>query len=313
MLFMSKPLCILRLCGAARLDADLACNLPERLRMIIAETLADARAALESAHRSGRPIGFVPTMGALHDGHWSLVERARSECDAVAVSIFVNPLQFGPNEDFEKYPRSREADLAGCRERGVLVAFCPGREEMYPEKVLTSIRVDRLTDTLCGRFRPGHFDGVCTVVCKLFNIIQPDFAYFGEKDFQQLTVIRRMVSDLSMPVRVVGCPIVREPDGLALSSRNAYLSPEYRRRAIAIHEALEEAVRLAASGRRDAATIVERIRARIAEGGFDRIDYVSVVDGVTLEDRGSVAPGARICVAAYLGGTRLIDNVEITA
>ena len=279
--------------------------------MVVGETIAQARAFLDEARRSGKSIGFVATMGALHDGHWSLVDRALAESEVSVVSIFVNPLQFGAGEDLGKYPRMRQADLDGCQRRNVSLVFCPAVEEMYEHPVLTDVHVKRLSKPLCGPFRQGHFDGVCTVVCKLFNIIQPQLTYFGEKDYQQLIVVRRMVRDLSMPVEVVACPIVRESDGLALSSRNAYLSPEQRRQAPVIYAALADAVGSVAEEQRDATEITAQIRSRILRGGADAVDYVSVVDANTLEELRWIERRARMCAAARFGGTRLIDNVAV--
>ena len=277
--------------------------------MEVAETVAQVRNWLTPVRRAGRSVGFVPTMGALHDGHWSLVDRARRETDAVAVSIFVNPLQFGPREDFRQYPRPREADLAGCRSRGVGLVFYPAVVEMYPDPSRTRVQMEQLGAVLCGRSRPGHFDGVCTVVCKLFNIVQADKAYFGEKDYQQLVIIRQMVRDLNMPVEIVACPTVREADGLALSSRNTYLPADQRRRAVAISAALREAAAGVAAGERDASRVIAAISSRIQDAGAASVDYVSVVHPDTLEDLPVIGRPARICVAARFGTTRLIDNI----
>lgn len=279
--------------------------------LVLAETISDVRGCIHDARRRGASIGFVPTMGALHEGHWSLIERARGESDVTVVSIFVNPLQFSAGEDFDEYPRTRDADLAGCAERGVDIVFCPSIAEMYGQETLTGVHVRFLSEPLCGRFRPGHFDGVCTVVCKLFNVVAPDKAYFGEKDYQQLVVVRRMVQNLSIPVEVIACPTVRERDGLALSSRNANLSPATRARASVMYEALAEAARAVAEGERDAAALAEGVTARIEKGGAVAIDYVSVVDPETLEAMGRIDRPARICAAARFDHVRLIDNVFV--
>lgn len=275
------------------------------------------RTAVAAARSAGRRIHFVPTMGALHTGHVSLIEAAlrRSVPAAlrpfVVVSIFVNPTQFGPNEDFNRYPRDEASDLEICRQAGVDAVFLPTVADMYPAGAVTTVHVARLTDTLCGRWRPGHFDGVATVVAKLFNLAQPDAAYFGEKDAQQLAVIRRMVRDLDFPIEIVGCPTVREPDGLALSSRNRYLSPDERARARALSAALRRAAELVASGVRDAATIQRDMEAIIAAARPTQIDYISIVDAETLQPIERMAAPALAAVAVRFGQTRLIDNVTL--
>ncbi len=279
--------------------------------MKVAQRIADARAAIAQWRRTGLQIGCVPTMGALHDGHWSLIEQCVAETDACVVTVFVNPLQFGPEEDFERYPRAWDDDLAGCAERGVRLVFHPGAEEMYERGECTRVHVAGLSETLCGKYRPGHFDGVCTVVCKLFNIVEPDVAYFGEKDYQQLVVIRRIVEDLNMPVSVVGLPTIREPDGLAMSSRNDYLTTEARRQACVMHASLAAAAGRVAAGERDARSIEREIHANLEKGGAESIDYVSVVDPDTLQAVETIAGPARICLAAWFGGARLIDNVAV--
>jgi pantoate--beta-alanine ligase len=281
--------------------------------MQVLETIAQVREALGPVRRAGSRVGFVPTMGALHEGHWSLVERARQACDQVVVSIFVNPLQFGPNEDLAAYPRPLEHDLAGCACYGCDWVFTPAPGEMYPDDTLTRIVVHRLSEPLCGRTRIGHFEGVATVVCKLLNIVWPDVAFFGEKDFQQLVVIRRMVRDLNMPVEIVGCPTVREPDGLARSSRNAYLDPDQRRRAASISAALRQAVEAVRHGERDVRRLSAGVRQHLADAGPAQIEYVEVVDADTLEPLEMVERPARLCVAARFGPARLIDNVALDA
>ena len=269
-----------------------------------------ARAALSRAR--GDTIGFVPTMGSLHEGHLSLIRRARAENDSVIISIFVNPVQFDRNNDYQGYPRPLERDLAMASEEGVDVAFVPDVEQVYPEGYSTFIEVrGSLTDVLCGASRPGHFRGVTTVVTKLFNIIRPDRAYFGQKDLQQAAIIKRLVRDLDMGVEVVTLPTVREADGLALSSRNRHLSGEQRRTAVSIHRALTRATELLISGETDTAVIVCEVRGVLNEGGIARIDYVSVVDPETLEEVSEARPGAVVAVAAWVGDIRLIDNTAL--
>ncbi len=283
--------------------------------MKTAQTIDGVRKLLAEARQAGRSIGFVPTMGALHEGHWSLIDQARRECDDVVVSIFVNPLQFSPAEDFDRYPETLDADLAGCEERVADVVFCPSVREMYGEEagLLTRVHVSRLADRLCGQSRQNHFDGVCTVVAKLFGIVGPNRAFFGEKDFQQLLIVRQMVADLSIPVEIVACPTCREADGLAISSRNRFLSPEQRKAATSFYESLSGAVESVRAGRRDAAQLTASIRHQIETSGVDRIDYVEIVDATNLEPLPEIDKPARICVAAHFGETRLIDNVAVDA
>jgi pantoate--beta-alanine ligase len=250
-------------------------------------------------------------MGALHAGHRSLMSAARSRCDLLVVSIFVNPTQFSPGEDFEKYPRTLAADLEVCRREGVDVVFAPETAEMYPAGARTTVHVAGLTEPLCGRFRPGHFDGVATVVAKLFGIVAPDLAFFGEKDFQQLVIVRQMVRDLNMPVEIAGCPTVREADGLALSSRNTYLSPDERRQAASLYAAMTSAVAGARAGRHDCAALIEQMRRQILAAGPAAIDYISIVDPHDLSDLVTLDGPARICLAVRIGQTRLIDNLPL--
>jgi pantoate--beta-alanine ligase len=270
----------------------------------IAECRA-ARAALDA------DLGFVPTMGYLHEGHLALVRRARAESRSVAVSIFVNPTQFGPREDFARYPRDPARDLALLEKEGVDLVFMPEAAEMYPPGFDTWVEVGTITRRLEGRARPGHFRGVATVVCKLFNIVQPRRAYFGEKDAQQLRVVGKMVRDLNLPVEIVPVPTVREADGLALSSRNVYLSPQERQEALALSAALRLAQELVARGERRAAVIRARMRRRIRQEPDARIDYVSVADAETLEELTVVDRPALVSLAVRIGTTRLIDNVVI--
>lgn len=276
-------------------------------------TTRAARTWTDDARSTGQVIGLVPTMGALHDGHFALIERARRDCDRVVVSVFINPLQFSAGEDLDRYPRTTDDDLRACLERGVDMVFCPAAIEMYPTPITVSVAAGALADRLCGRDRPGHFDGVCTVVTKLFQIIPANRAYFGEKDFQQLVIIRRMVGDLNIPIDIVGCPTIRESDGLALSSRNRFLSQETRRQAACIYAALTDARQTIASGETDAAVIVARITDQLLSGGADRVDYVEMVDPQSLDALKRIDGIARICVAARFGGTRLIDNISVDA
>ncbi len=248
-------------------------------------------------------------MGALHEGHLSLVRAARASCDVVAASIFVNPTQFGPNEDLAKYPRSFERDRELLEREGVEVLFAPSVEEMYPAGAVTWVTVEGLSGKLDGRSRPGHFRGVTTVVAKLFHVIEPDAAFFGQKDAAQVAIIRRMVRDLNLPVEIVVCPIVREPDGLAMSSRNAYLDPEQRKRALLLHGSLLHVQRLVDAGEREAAKLVVAGREAFAAEGSVRLDYFELVDPDTLDPVEDVSGGALAAVAAFVGSTRLIDNI----
>lgn len=273
----------------------------------VARTVGDMRALVRSWRAEGHSVGLVPTMGYLHEGHLSLVELARAHATRVVASIFVNPTQFGPSEDLARYPRDEAGDLLKLAQAGTAAVFAPDPATMYPPSFETWVRLERLPEHLCGLSRPVHFRGVATVCTKLFNIVQPDVAVFGEKDFQQLQVLRRMVRDLDVPVRVLGAPIVREPDGLAMSSRNAYLSPDERRRALALVASLDLAERLVSDGERSAAAIVEAMTGRIAESG-GRIDYVRLVDPDTLDDAATLDAPVQATVAAFYGATRLIDN-----
>jgi len=267
------------------------------------------RAASRAARRAGKRLGFVPTMGALHEGHLSLVRAARAACDVVASSIFVNPTQFGPNEDLEKYPRSFERDRELLEREGVELLFAPTVEEMYPAGAITWVTVEGLSSKLDGRSRPGHFRGVTTVVAKLFHIVEPDAAFFGQKDAAQLAIIRRMVRDLNLPVEIVACPIVREPDGLAMSSRNAYLDPQQRQQALALHRSLEHVRRLVGAGELSAAKLVAAGCAEFAAESAVRVDYFEIVNPDTLDPVADVSDGALVAVAAFVGTTRLIDNI----
>ena len=281
--------------------------------MKICETIQEMQVASRAARLGGLRLGFVPTMGALHEGHLSLVRAAKAQCDAVAVSIFVNPLQFGPNEDLAKYPRTFERDCELLEKESVDLLFAPTVEEMYPAKAITYVTVEAMSERLCGRSRPGHFRGVTTVVAKLFHIIEPDLAFFGQKDAAQAAIIRRMVQDLNFAAEVVVCPIVRDVDGLALSSRNAYLSPEQRRSALVLHRALREVERQFECGERNAAKLIEDGRCVIAEQTAARLDYLEIVDPDTLEPVDQVVGAALVAVAAFVGTTRLVDNVVLLA
>jgi pantoate--beta-alanine ligase len=271
------------------------------------------RAASRAARRVGGRLGFVPTMGALHEGHRSLVRAARASSDVVAASIFVNPTQFGPNEDLAKYPRSFERDCELLEREGVELVFAPGVEEMYPPGAVTWVTVEGLSDKLDGRSRPGHFRGVTTVVAKLFHVVEPDVAFFGQKDAAQVAIIRRMVRDLNLALEIVVCPIVREADGLAMSSRNAYLNAEQRERALVLHRSLMRVTQLASAGERSAARLVAAGREEITSESSVRLDYFEIVDAETLDPVEDVSGGALVAVAAFVGGTRLIDNIVLGA
>jgi len=268
------------------------------------EELALGRTALE-----GR-VALVPTMGALHAGHMALVAEARARADHVAASIFVNPTQFGPGEDLSRYPRQERQDLAMLEEAGCDIVWMPAVEDMYPDDFSTTVKISGVSDRWEGEARPGHFDGVATVVAKLLVAVRPELALFGEKDFQQLAVIRRMVADLGMPVEIVGVPTVREPDGLALSSRNAYLSPEERRRAVALPNALN-AARDGIAGGENVGAALQRAKQSLVDAGFLKLDYVALVDAVTLEPLGAPQGEMRLIAAAAIGTTRLIDNIAV--
>ncbi|MGH2369906.1 MAG: pantoate--beta-alanine ligase [Chloroflexota bacterium] len=277
--------------------------------MKVVETITAFRAARAGA---ATPLGLVPTMGALHEGHLSLVRRARQECSSVVMSIFVNPTQFGPHEDLARYPRPLEQDLQRAEVAGVDLVFHPPLEEMYPPDFATYVEVGAPALRWEGERRPGHFRGVATVVAKLFTITAPQRAYFGGKDFQQLQVVRRLVADLQLPVEIVDCPIVREPDGLALSSRNAYLSVEERQYAPALYRALQEGRRRVAAGERDAAQVRVAMEAVLLDTPGITLDYVAIVDPATLEPRAWIDGPAHGLIAARLGGVRLIDNASLT-
>ncbi|MGE5703822.1 MAG: pantoate--beta-alanine ligase [Clostridia bacterium] len=277
-------------------------------------TIDELRAAINPLRREGKRIGFVPTMGYLHAGHASLVRKAAEECDVVVMSIFVNPLQFGPTEDFSRYPRDLERDRSIAAEAGVSILFTPSVEEMYPGTMHTTVSVSGLTAPLCGKSRPGHFDGVATVVSKLFHIVNPDAAYFGEKDAQQLAVIEQMVKDLSFPVDIRPCPIMREADGLAMSSRNVYLSEEERKQALVLSRSLNWARERVLQGESDPSVLGQGIVERISAMPLADIDYVEILSYPALEEITELTKGERFCMALAVkfGKTRLLDNVIMT-
>jgi pantoate--beta-alanine ligase len=277
--------------------------------MKICKTIEEMRSASRDTRREGKRFGFVPTMGALHEGHLSLVRAAKAKSDVVAVSIFVNPLQFGPTEDLAKYPRSFERDRELLEKEVVDILFAPHPEEMYPQGGVTYVTVEGLSEKLCGRSRPAHFRGVTTVVAKLFHIVEPDLAFFGQKDAAQATIIRRMVRDLNLPVEIVVCPIVREPGGLAMSSRNVYLSPEERKAALVLSRSLTETKDRFDQGERNARKLIAAGKQVMAQESRVRLDYFEMVDPDTLDPVLEVTRSALVAIAALVGNTRLIDNI----
>jgi len=276
--------------------------------MKVVETIADLKSLRP---RLAEPVGFVPTMGYLHQGHLALVRQARAENVSVVVSIFVNPTQFGPHEDFARYPRDPQRDLALLEKEGTDTVFIPSADEMYPPRFNSWVEVGKVAERLEGAARPGHFRGVATVVAKLFNIVQPDRAYFGQKDAQQLIVIRKMASDLDMNLEIVAVPTVREPDGLAMSSRNTYLNPEERKAALVLYQALTLAQKLYSEGERGAEAIRQQMTALIQKQPLAKIDYISIADAETLDELDKVRPPALVSLAVKIGKTRLIDNVVL--
>jgi pantoate--beta-alanine ligase len=274
-------------------------------------TIPEVRSAGRGARRKSKCLGLVPTMGALHQGHMSLVRAAKAQCDLVAVSIFVNPTQFAPTEDLSKYPRQFDRDCELLETEGVDILFAPPVEEIYPDGTVTWVLVEGLSEKLDGRSRPGHFRGVTTIVAKLLHIVEPEAAFFGQKDAAQLAVIRRMVRDLNFPVEIVSCPIVREPDGLAMSSRNVYLSVEERGRALTLQRSLQEARQHFHAGERRAATIISAAKEVFAREPRVILDYFEVVDPETLDPIERISRRTLVAVAAYVGATRLIDNIEL--
>jgi pantoate--beta-alanine ligase len=260
----------------------------------------------------GKSIGLVPTMGALHEGHLSLVAAAQNRCDLVIVSIFVNPAQFGPNEDLSRYPRDLKKDQKLLSDLAVDILFSPAAGEIYPQDYKTYVEVDELSKAMCGRSRPSHFRGVATIITKLFNIINPDLAFFGEKDYQQLVIIQKLVRDLNLPVEIVSLPIVREYDGLAMSSRNSYLNPVERKKAVILYQALNLAKEMIQQGEKDARKVIARMQSLIHSESGVRIDYVCIVVPQTLKEVSKIERGALIALAVYIGNTRLIDNFIVS-
>ncbi len=277
--------------------------------MKVTGKIQEVRALVKEWKKNGETVGFVPTMGYLHEGHGSLITKARENNDKVVVSIFVNPMQFGPGEDLDSYPRDLEKDSRFCESLGADLIFHPEPEEMYHEDFCSYVDMSVLTEELCGLSRPAHFRGVCTVVNKLFHIVQPDNAYFGEKDAQQLAIIKHMVQDLNMDINVVGCPIVREKDGLAKSSRNTYLSPEERKAALILSKTIELGKKLIAEGEKDADMLVAKMKANIETEPLAKIDYVKAVNGLTMQQQKEIKAPMLIAMAVYIGKTRLIDNM----
>ena len=278
--------------------------------MQVVKTIDEVRKIICEWKKQGLSVGFVPTMGYLHEGHQSLIKRS-TENDRTVVSIFVNPIQFGPNEDFAAYPRDLERDTLKCEEAGADLIFAPEASEMYAEDFTSFVDMTGPTEDLCGAKRPGHFRGVCTVVAKLFNIVTPDKAYFGQKDAQQLAVIRRMVRDLSFGVEIVGCPIIREDDGLAKSSRNTYLSDEERKAAVVISKALETGKSMIENGEKSAQAVIEKITAEIEKEPLAKIDYIKAVDADSIEPIEEINGRILVAAAVFIGKTRLIDNFII--
>jgi pantoate--beta-alanine ligase len=279
--------------------------------MKIADTISNTRLLIDAARKDGKTIGLVPTMGALHIGHISLIETAKQMTGFVAVSIFVNPTQFGPSEDFGNYPRPFEEDAKICKELGVDLIFAPSVEQMYPSQNTTWVNVEQITNSLCGRSRPGHFRGVATVCTKLFNIVRPDIAFFGQKDAQQVVVIKRMVSDLNMPLKIQVCPIVREEDGLAVSSRNKYLTSTERKDAPLLYESLQKAEQLIKAGVKDSEKIIAEMQKIVAQSKLLQPEYIEVVNPETLQSEDEIIGPVLIAVAARLGSARLIDNILV--
>lgn len=276
--------------------------------MNIVKTISEVRNEVKNWRRQGLSVGLVPTMGYLHEGHKSLIDRACKENDKVVVSVFVNPTQFGPGEDLATYPRDIQRDAALCEDAGAALIFNPEPEEMYFDDFHTYVTMESLSDELCGKTRPIHFRGVCTVVSKLFHIVAPDRAYFGQKDAQQLAIIKRMVRDLNFDIEIVGCPIVREADGLAKSSRNTYLNPEERKAALVLSKAVGLGQELIQKGERNADVIVEKMKQLIEEEPLAKIDYVQAVDAISIQPVAEIKGTVLVAMAVYIGKTRLIDN-----
>jgi pantoate--beta-alanine ligase len=279
--------------------------------MRVCHSIAEVRAASRTGRREGKSLGLVPTMGALHEGHLSLVRAAKAQCDLVVVSIFVNPLQFGPNEDLAKYPRNFDRDRELLAKEGADFIFAPSVDQIYPPGAVTYVTVEALSDKLCGRSRPGHFRGVTTVVSKLFNIVEPDRAFFGQKDAAQSTIIRRMVRDLNIPVQVVVCPIVREPDGLAMSSRNSYLDAQQRKSALGLYRSVTAVQGRFDRGERNSHALIEAGKQTFTHEALVRLDYFEIVDPETLDPVDDLSRGGLAAVAAFVGNVRLIDNIVL--
>lgn len=281
--------------------------------MQIAKTIEEIRKMVKAARAEGKTVALVPTMGALHAGHISLIEAARKKCSFVVVSIFVNPTQFAPDEDFEKYPRPIQIDLQKCEQAKVDVVFNPSADQIYPQKDIKWVEVKELTDKLCGAARQGHFRGVTTICSKLFNIVTPDIAFFGQKDAQQAIVIKKMVADLNLPLQIEICPTIREPDGLAISSRNQYLTEKERADAVLIYRSLEKCRELIESGVNNPQTIIDQMRTLLQRSALIEIEYVSLVDAETLEDKKQLTGKVLVAIAARVGKARLIDNIILDA
>ena len=278
------------------------------LSMEIIKTVNHMQQASDAIRMGGESLALVPTMGFFHEGHLTLMRAGKEHCDRLVVSLFVNPTQFGPNEDFEAYPRDTEGDLNKAEEEGADMVFIPSPAEMYPQGAQTSVVVTDLPNHLCGLSRPGHFDGVTTVVAKLFNIVKPHVAVFGQKDYQQLAVISRMVMDLDMDIQIIGVPTVRERDGLAMSSRNSFLTSEERKSALSLKKSLDLAQRLFNDGEKDARVVTDIVRSYILEHPYTEIDYIALCDPVTLDDVTTLSEGTLMALAVRVGKTRLIDN-----
>lgn len=281
--------------------------------MEVVDSIEVVRSKVKTARGKGKRIGFVPTMGALHAGHISLIKQATQQTDFVVVSIFVNPTQFSPGEDFKKYPRPFDKDIEICKKLDVDLVFAPSPEQMYGQENLTWVTVEKLTEPLCGRFRPGHFRGVTTVCAKLFNIVQPDVVYFGQKDAQQAVVIKRMVADLNMSLEIVVCPTVREPDGLAISSRNQYLTPKQRKDATIIYKSLQKCNQMVKEGITDVQQITAEMHKLLQQIPSIEIEYVSIIDAETLEDIEQISGKVLAAIAVKIGSARLIDNILLDA
>ena len=283
----------------------------ENKKIEIIETVGMMQEKAEQIRLSGKKIGLFPTLGFLHEGHLELIRQGRKRADILVMSLFVNPTQFGPNEDFDKYPRDIEGDIKKAQGEGADVVFLPSPKEMYPEGFQSSVNVEKVTGFLCGKSRPGHFEGVATVVAKLFNIVKPHFALFGQKDFQQLAVIKRMVKDLNFDIEIIQVPTVREPDGLAMSSRNKYLNPEERKSALCLKKAMDMAVNMAGKGESHSEKIVASLEQLILSFPFTSIDYINICDPETLEDIDILKDKSLLALAVRIGSTRLIDNCLI--